>query len=768
MKLLIVRSSQTSSWGSCKVISPNLQKTYELLPAEFQMNWFDIPADYIAREMDSSLDSIHQLARTIETQKPDQLIFVDHLPNPADLLTRLSLVLDQKKIPPVTVHLYGDFTYFSKDWLDLTNRISNHPIRFITASTSQKKLLEYFCEDSSDISSFCFPVNTEDYFYDDQARVQLRRENHVADNDFILLYSGRISLQKNVDLLLQEYLELLKIQDVNVHLWIAGSFDDIGAPFMGLETHDGYLYNKLQTIINQHPRHFTKNIKILGNLDKVELRRVQSAADLFVSFSLYHDEDYGMSPAEALACGLPSLLTDWGGYSSFVPAASTKWKCKLAPVKISEYGLEIKTSSLKEFFEVHKQTYVSSSDRERWSSEFSKDFSIKNNVERLKKMITAPVKTFSGFNWKLSPFANIYSKQHRSKVIDPNTCPSSKNFYAEVYRNYISLEQNNEHTKTVNWTYDYILHSQMDPALPIGRKIRPNQYYLKPFSLEYVGPHNPVLLGGYITKKLLNKKLWTMRDGLIPLSFFFKEHAPEQGVDYAIPAEFWFAVPEHWRKNALLYETKAETTYSSANPPAKIFLTGMQDSVFADEQELTDALTKLQNELGAENLQKAKITALFPYKQNNLWGKRSDDETFSLAQKILECTGLKVAFTEWSELKNESDFKNCLYAELNEKYFVADSFVQQFALSRGAGLLKKTTDLPLKEVHTFRLSPHHSICLSNVDWTKMPAYRDPFESPYLNYFQELIKGQVKSVRISPKWESWYPLYLKKYYKLYKR
>ncbi len=764
MKLLVVRSSKSSTWGSCKVISPNLQKAYELLPEIYQVKWFDLPADFLSSELDSCSDFIHDLAKTIIADRPDQLVFIDHLPHPAEILSKLSLILEVSKLPPVSVHVYGDFTYFSKDWLEISSRFLNHPIRFITASHSQKKLVDYFCEDKSNVEQFLFPVNTEDYFFDQSARTKLRKEMKIEDCDMVLLYSGRVSLQKNVDLLLQEYLELIKDESVKVHLWIAGGFDDLGAPFMGLKTTEGYLYSKIQNIINRHPKHFTANIKFWGNLNKTQLRELQSAADLFTSFSLYHDEDFGMSPAEALACGLPSLLSDWGGYSSF---ESTKWRCKLAPVKITEYGLQIKTSALKDFFSLQKESYVGEADRERWAGEFAKSFSIASSSKVLADLLTKPVSHFKGFNWTLAPFSQIYSKQHRSQSIDPNTCPSDKNFYAQVYRNYISSEAgSSDHFKVVNWTYDYILNSQMDAAMPAGKKIRPVHFYLKPFSNDYVGPHSPVLLGGTITKKLLNKNLWSLRDGLITQSFFFREHSPEKGVQFAVPSDFWFIVPEQWKENTLFYEVQAQKKYNLQNPPARILLAGMQNNVFADTNEFNKSLIELKNSLGEEALTRAKITAFFPYKKNNLWGKRCDEETFSIAQSILKTTGLNITFVEWKDLKNENDFKECLYYEINQKYFVADSYLKHFILSKGGGLIEEQTLIPKKEISHYMLSPHHSVKIFQPDWLNIPVYKDPFKSDYFAYFKEVCNGQVKSIRISPFWESWYPLYLKKFYSLF--
>lgn len=762
MKLLIVRSSQPSTWGSCKVISPNLQQTYHLLEKDFTIEWFDVPVRYQEHEVEGTSDAIHSLAQKISNTKPDQLIFIDHLPNPADLLCKLSLVLEPRKIPPVSIHVYGDFTYFSKDWLELSTRLPHHPIRLIAASASQKQLIEYFCEENKGVTSFHFPVKTTDYQFDAAARKEIRQQLKIADSDIVLIYAGRVSLQKNVDLLLMEYLELLRQEETPVHLWIAGAFDDLGAPFMGLETAEGYLFSKIQTILSQHPKQFTKNIKLWGHLEKAQLKRVMSAADAFVSLSLYHDEDFGMSPAEALSNGLPALLTDWGGYSSFT---SSKWRCKLAPVKITEYGLQIKTSAVKNFVQQLKQTYAGTQDRERWGSEFAAKFSIESSAAHLKSILAENIQPFAGFNWALAPFAQLYSKQHRSKTIDPNTCPSSKNFYAQVYENYISQEDfSKEHFKVVNWAYDYIVHSQQNAAMPVGKKIRPNHFYLQPFSNDYTGPHSPVLLGGYITKKLQNKKLFSLRDGLIPLSFFFREHSPEPGIEYALSSDFWYVVPDHWRAHVLFFDINSTETYPEKTIE-RILIAGMQDSTFAELDEMHKLCEDIKKIVPADKRSSFKVSALLPFKKNNLWGKKTELNSPAAIQELLSLFP-QTQFCEWRNLKDESDFKNTLYIELNKKYFIADSSLLHFALSRGAILPKNEIPRDCSLIQNHLLSCYHSVSLYRPDWEKFPSYTDPFSQSYFHYFQELCRGQLKSIRISPQWESWYPLYLKKFYSLY--
>ncbi|MGZ3806974.1 MAG: hypothetical protein ACXVCE_02715, partial [Bacteriovorax sp.] len=261
MKLLIIRSSEASSWGSCKVISPNLQKTYELLPENFVLSWFDIPINYVQKEINSDRSIISELAKRIRAESPDRIIFVDHLPCPADILIKLSFMMELKHLPPLVFHIYGDFTHFSKAWLDISEKIINHPLKFIVASSSQKKLLTFFCEDPINLNQLCFPVNSEDYYFSPRDRHEFRDEHHIDEGDTVVLYAGRISLQKNVDVLIQEYLNLIKKESSTVHLWVVGAFDDMGAPFMGVKSREGYLHSKIQTILGNHPKELTKNIK---------------------------------------------------------------------------------------------------------------------------------------------------------------------------------------------------------------------------------------------------------------------------------------------------------------------------------------------------------------------------------------------------------------------------------------------------------------------------------------------------------------------------
>ncbi len=434
-RLLVIRSSKDSAWGSCKVISPNLLALYKgLSPLENEVDYFDLPEKFSKVEIESGEELISELAKKIKSFKPTSLVFVDHVPTPPKILGYLLYYLNMDELPPIVFHIYGDFTFFVNEWKHLGVKLKNHPVKFIVASESQKRLLSFFSHSDAAIETFLFPVNEKNYFYDALERKSARQEFKVEDNEKIILYSGRVSQQKNVDILVQEFSHICEISDNRTQLWITGSFDDVGANFMGIKNFQGYYFAKMQLILESLPAEHVKKIRFFDHQSKEQLRKIKNAADMFISLRLYHDEDYGMSPAEALSCGLPSLLTDWGGYSSF---ASDKWGCSLMPVEITTFGHKLNLSALYDFV----QNNLKDDDimiRLKRSQSFLKEFSIESNIGRLNTILAKDSHLFQGFKWNLGYFSNEYWSVNPGHELSKQLNPSSDNFYYEVYSNYIS------------------------------------------------------------------------------------------------------------------------------------------------------------------------------------------------------------------------------------------------------------------------------------------------------------------------------------------
>ena len=93
-RLLIIRSALVSTWGSCKVIAPNLQQCYQNLSGpDVEIKFFEISKDFIVEDSIRNGSYILGLADLIKNFEPTEMIFTDHLPNPADVVMFLSILI---------------------------------------------------------------------------------------------------------------------------------------------------------------------------------------------------------------------------------------------------------------------------------------------------------------------------------------------------------------------------------------------------------------------------------------------------------------------------------------------------------------------------------------------------------------------------------------------------------------------------------------------------------------------------------------------------
>ncbi len=109
-------------------------------------------------------------------------------------------------------------------------------------------------------------------------------------NGFNLLYSGRISKDKELDFLIEVFSHLSK-KTKDINLIITGS---------------GPYFNDLRIKTKE-----MENIFFTGVVDHKFLHKIYSAADLFVFPSVA--DTFGMVILEAQSCGLPAIVSDRGG-----------------------------------------------------------------------------------------------------------------------------------------------------------------------------------------------------------------------------------------------------------------------------------------------------------------------------------------------------------------------------------------------------------------------------------------------------------------------
>jgi glycosyltransferase involved in cell wall biosynthesis len=142
-----------------------------------------------------------------------------------------------------------------------------------------------------------------------ESRSAWREKFGAGENEWLAVYGGRVSLQKNVEPLLEIWRRFRSV--AHAKLVIAGTFDDLGAPLTGIREPLNGSFQRFESCLAGSGAIYA------GALSRDEMAGLYNAADAYLSLSAHHDEDFGLAPAEALCSGAAVLLSDWGGYSSF-------------------------------------------------------------------------------------------------------------------------------------------------------------------------------------------------------------------------------------------------------------------------------------------------------------------------------------------------------------------------------------------------------------------------------------------------------------------
>jgi glycosyltransferase involved in cell wall biosynthesis len=142
-------------------------------------------------------------------------------------------------------------------------------------------------------------VNLDQFRPDAEARQQMRAKLGVG-NDPVILYIGRVCLQKGTDILINAY-RLLRTVMPSVRLLVAGPAEQFGTEggndLTAQITSSGGLY--------------------LGPVHEADLAAVYNSCDIFV-MPTRRDEMFGMAAAEAQACGKPVVCSLHGGLPEVV------------------------------------------------------------------------------------------------------------------------------------------------------------------------------------------------------------------------------------------------------------------------------------------------------------------------------------------------------------------------------------------------------------------------------------------------------------------
>jgi glycosyltransferase involved in cell wall biosynthesis len=174
-----------------------------------------------------------------------------------------------------------------------------------------------------------FPVDERDFYpLDPAARAEARRALGFGDDDRVVLYVGRGTPEKNIHTLLQAF-AAVAAEHPRAHLVVAGPITDaptldmFGVAPLNYAATIGRAIARLGL-----PR---DRVHLPGPVRGARLRELYNAADVYVNLTLNHDENFGLTQVEAMACGTPVVGTAWGGLRDTILDGVTGYHVSVAP-----------------------------------------------------------------------------------------------------------------------------------------------------------------------------------------------------------------------------------------------------------------------------------------------------------------------------------------------------------------------------------------------------------------------------------------------------
>jgi glycosyltransferase involved in cell wall biosynthesis len=164
----------------------------------------------------------------------------------------------------------------------------------------------------------------EDFYrpFDEQSRLALKAKLGFGAEDKILLYSGRLTLEKNVHTLLRVF-SVLRTLVPESRLVIVGAEYNDPFPEFGIFT-----VGIARTLERTAARLGIPEdrVSFLGRRSLDDLVGLYNIADVLVNMTLHHDENFGLSQIEAMGCGTPVVGTNWGGLKDTIVEGETGYK----------------------------------------------------------------------------------------------------------------------------------------------------------------------------------------------------------------------------------------------------------------------------------------------------------------------------------------------------------------------------------------------------------------------------------------------------------
>lgn len=290
---------------------------------------------------------------------------------------------------------------------------------------------------------------------------------------------------------------------------------------------------------------------------------------------------------------------------------------------------------------------------------------------------------------------------------------------------------------------------------------------LWPVSESYASPLNPIfLLDLQKLSSFSEKESWLIRDGLLPLLWFFVNN-PEPGrfkSTLRIHADFERFIPDAWRPQVELYElfpdeNAPDPRQGAGNRVRELLLTGLIMPSACSLNRLECDLAEIVKFVGGKDkLPGIKIRAFLPARFE-VTDRDNGPSFYNLFMKTLfQSLGLEIEFLEYESLRWMYASSQVWMHEFNEKLLYSDSILSLLCLSKGHRQIPMG---PARKKPRFdRIYPVYPHVSCGIRKTYQENFVDYISSNWVPESQERAKAFYQATnsaanRLYP-WPKWFP------------
>jgi len=301
--------------------------------------------------------------------------------------------------------------------------------------------------------------------------------------------------------------------------------------------------------------------------------------------------------------------------------------------------------------------------------------------------------------------------------------------------------------------FDIHTNLKKNNVLPL-RKLKYKKFYSQffPYYSYYESPLDTVLLDQVSNLTFFkNSEEWIVRDGIIPLLWFFKRFPEPENLKSKLYVESTLQkyVPVEWANHIGTYCLFSNQTYKKKN----LMILGSISERYFSMKQLNSFFLSLKSSLKEFPVQNMSKLAHLSFQDLNR--EKSLEFQINYFSQFHELFGLNVNTLTLPKILEAEGPSSYLIVNLNNNILLSDNFLIHYFLSRGAGMLPSHSQA--KKGRSVFISEHHGFYLNDTVESKISIFdslNDELKSVELFFKRNSYPRKEKSYQEHLPWPPW--------------